>query len=126
MSLTASLLSGYNTIRERRIKEKCRNNGLGKSNRSADTPFENLLHILCLFQERSPAGLLVLEKFRSPFYSQSVLTNREMLYCNVSGCAGVVGRLIAEMGLTGFHLHGVSFAQSDFGVDFSSALSYEE
>jgi len=77
-SLTASLLSGHNTIGERRIKEKCKNNGLEKSNRSADTPFENLLHILHLSQKRSPAELLVLENIRSPFYS--LLTNREMVH----------------------------------------------
>jgi len=55
-----------------------RNNGLGKSIRSADTPFENLLHVPHFSQKRSLAGLLVLENIPSPFYS--LLTNREMLH----------------------------------------------
>jgi len=78
MSLTASLLSGCNIIGERRIKEKCKNNGLEKSNRSADTPFENLLHRLRFSQKQSTAGLLVLEDIRYPFYF--LLTKREMLH----------------------------------------------
>ena len=71
MSLTESLLSGYNTMGERRIKEKCEEHWIG-------TELENLLHILHFCQERSPAELLILENIRSPFYS--LLTDREMLH----------------------------------------------
>ena len=63
-------------------RENERNNRLGKSNRSAHTPFENLLHMLHFFSKRmSPAGLLVSENIRSSIYS--VLTNRETLFPTV-------------------------------------------
>jgi len=53
---------------------------LEKFDRSADTPFGNILHILHLSQKWSPAGLLFLENIRSPFFS--LLTNREIIHSN--------------------------------------------
>ena len=58
---------------------------MGKSNRSADAPFEIFTSYTryIFFQKRSPAGLLVLGNIRSPFYF--VLTSREMLRSAVLG-----------------------------------------
>ena len=53
-------------------------------------PFENLLHMPHFSQKRSPAGLLVLENIRSPFYS--LLTNREMLNYGELGVCHKVAR----------------------------------
>ena len=79
MSLTASLRSAYRHNWREAEKRKVQGiayNGLGKSNRSADTPFENLLHVLHFFPKWRPEGRLFLRNIRSTIYS--VLSNREM------------------------------------------------
>jgi len=78
MSQTASLVSAYKHHQREAEKEKnARDNELGKSNISADTPFENLHHMEHFFRKRSPARILMSENIRSPIHS--VLTIREKL-----------------------------------------------
>jgi len=87
MSLTASLVSVYNIIRERRIKEKCKEQQIGKSQTDRQIGLHRLkiyfIHYICIksgvlqdfFGEHSLPVLLPFHKQRNAPFPMHVYRN---------------------------------------------------